>query len=113
MLLLACRIADYDNRPLGARYRGRLTQMVEASRGLRHPDGRMPQFGDSDSGRVLPLDSSRRASHDHLIWLGAAVLGAERPFGSDPHPEVAWTLGLRTWDALRQRSVNAHPAPRE
>lgn len=112
MLVLAWRIAELDGAPLSPAFRARVEGMLEASRGLRHPNGRIPQFGDSDSGRVLPLHAARPPTHDHLLWLGAAALGRARPLEGDPHPEVAWTLGLDPWEAARSRPLDGTPPPR-
>ena len=97
MLVLAQWISGWASGGLSPAYRKRLATMIEVSRSVRHPDGRVPQFGDSDSGRVLPLDSTRPPTHDHVLWLGSAVLGGERPIPGDPDAEVAWTFGLDAW----------------
>jgi hypothetical protein len=71
--------------------------MLAATQALRHSDGRLPQIGDTDSGRILPAGFERPPSADHLLWLGAAVLGLEQPLAGAPHEEVAWTLGVDAW----------------
>ena len=109
IFLLAYRVAASHGQPFSPRFRERLVRMVEASRALRHPDGRFPQIGDSDSGRVLPDGFSRGASLDHLLWLGAAILGLERPFPQRPHEEVAWTMGTEAWQRLDQQPVASPP----
>lgn len=97
MLLLARLVATWAEAPFSARYDERLRRMLEVSRTLRHPEGRIPQFGDNDSGRVLPAGFARPPSHDHLLWLGGALLGGKRPLSGPAHEEVAWTLGFETW----------------
>jgi hypothetical protein len=67
--------------------------MLAASLALRHRDGRIPQLGDGDSGRVLPTSSHRPPTHDHLLWLGTAILGTPVPGDSAPHGEIALILG--------------------
>ena len=77
--------------------RDRLRSMVSVAAAVRHPDGRTPQFGDCDSGRVLPSGFGRSPSLDPIIWIAAVVLGMGRPFDGIPDPEIAWTLGLNEW----------------
>jgi hypothetical protein len=101
---IAWVIAIEAGRPFSPRYYRRLTQMLDASRAIRHPDGRTPLFGDGDSGRVLPGGFERPATQDPLLWLGAIALDRkERPSRTAVSPEVAWTLGVSAWrraDAL-------------
>jgi uncharacterized heparinase superfamily protein len=108
MLVLARHTARVSGRPFSGRFDARLRRMLEASRALRLPSGRIPQLGDSDSGRILPAGSSRPPSHDHLLWLGAAELGRGRPLPGPPGPEVAWTLGVDAW----RRVAAAAESPR-
>ena len=110
MFLLAWHVAERSGRPLSSAYRRRLERMLAVSRAVRHPDGRCPVFGDQDSGRVLPASFRRPATHDNLLDLGAALLGHDRPHGDQPHEEVAWTLGIKAWRALRGRPVDPRPA---
>jgi hypothetical protein len=109
IFLLADAIAEAHGRPFSGRFRDRLIRMVEASRALQHPDGRLPQFGDSDSGRVLPAGFGRKPTLDHLLWLGSAILGLDRPSLAEPHEEVAWTLGVPTWEHLARQPVAPPP----
>ena len=111
IFLLAYTVAVRHGQPFSPRFRERLVGMVEASRALRHPNGRLPQFGDSDSGRVLPGGFERVPTLDHLLWLGAATLDLERPFPREPHEEVAWTLGAEAWQRLAERPVAGPPSP--
>lgn len=111
MFLLARMFADRGGAPLSSGYDRRLRRMLDVSRAVRHPEGRMPQFGDGDSGRVLPGGFDRSPSHDHLLWIGAATVTGERPLGGEPHEEVAWTAGLRAWTRARELPP-APPPPR-
>jgi Heparinase II/III-like protein/Heparinase II/III N-terminus len=110
IFLLAYAVAARNGQPFSPRFRERLVRMVAASRALRHPDGRLPQIGDSDSGRVLPGSFERGPTLDHLLWLGAATLDLERPFPREPHEEVAWTLGVERWQRLAEQPVAAPPS---
>lgn len=99
MLLLARHVAAGAGRPLSPAYDRRLRDMLTVLRSVRHPDGRLPQLGDSDSGRVLPEGFERPPRADNLRDLGAAVLDApEEAHGADP--EVAWSLGVDAWERL-------------
>jgi len=100
MFEIAHWAATVAGRPLSARYEARLRLMTAASQSLRHPSGRMPQFGDCDSGRVIPATEARPPTHDHLIWLGAALLGDGAPLEGLAHAEVAWLLGVSAWHRL-------------
>jgi hypothetical protein len=98
--IVSWRIPSLQERqPFSPRFRERLVRMVEASRAVRHPDGRLAQIGDSDSGRVLPGSFQRGPTLDHLLWLGAATLDLGRPFPEEPHEEVAWTWARRRGSA--------------
>jgi uncharacterized heparinase superfamily protein len=105
LLLLAWWLCELDGRRLSSGFEARLNAALEVSLLLRHPGGRIPQFGDNDSGRILPADSTRPLTHDHLLWMGAGLLGSAVPADSAPHAEVALNLGLQMWD----RSGEAAP----
>jgi hypothetical protein len=83
--------------------------MLEVSRSVRHPTGRVPLFGDQDSGRVLPAGFGRPATHDNLLDLGAALLELRRQRAAPPHEEVAWTFGVASWCKLAARKVDTRP----
>lgn len=112
MFLLAWLTAAWRGVPLSSGYEARLHRMLSASRVLRHPDGRVPLFGDVDNGRVLPGSFARPASHDSILALGAAILGLDRPVDDEPSPEVAWTLGIDAWTQLARRPVDRTTVPR-
>jgi uncharacterized heparinase superfamily protein len=109
LFLLAKVVTDRLGAPLSPAYRDRLAEMHRASRIVRHPDGRLPQFGDADGGRVLPAGFGRPPTLDHLLWLGAAILDLDRPLDGPPHEEVAWTLGAETWRRLAARTLAEPP----
>lgn len=62
---------------------------------LRRPDGSMPQIGDADGGRLLPL--VRRAPEDFRGVFAAAAAWFRRPdyawAAGGMAPEVLWLLG--------------------
>jgi hypothetical protein len=112
IFLLARVISTWNDRPLSAAYDHRLAAMLAASRSLRHPDGRVPQIGDGDSGRVLPAGFEREPTFDHLLWLGAAILDGRRPDDGWPHEEVAWTLGLEAWNQVQSQPFDVDKSSR-
>ena len=110
IFLIAKHIASEVGEPFSRRYDVRLGQMLEVSRSIRHPDGRIPLFGDGDSGRILPGGFDRRPTHDPLLWLGAALVGRQAPLEGPPAAEVAWTLGMRAWEAVAEVAPAGEPA---
>jgi hypothetical protein len=103
MFLLARVAIAWTGSSFSPTFQHRLTKMLTASQALRHPGGRWPQIGDSDSGRILPAGFARPATIDHLLWIGGEVLETFRPLPGPPHEEVAWTLGLEAWSRAGQR----------
>ena len=110
MFVIARRLTDLAGRRMSSGYDARLGRMLQVSRAVRHPDGRIPQFGDQDSGRVLPAGFGRPPSHDPLLWLASAVLGLDAPLPGPPDPEVAWTLGLDAEERMAKAPLRAPDA---
>jgi hypothetical protein len=106
MLLVAAFVAAWAGTPLSNEFHQRLRRMAGVSQSVRHPNGRIPLFGDQDSGRILPEGFARPPTHDNLLWLAAAVVGATKPFDGPVNPEVAWTFGVDRW-----RRVAELPGP--
>jgi hypothetical protein len=102
MFVVASYIAAWAGSPLSKAFHDRLRQMVTVSRTARHRDGRIPLFGDQDSGRILPAGSARPPTHDNLLWLAAGLDQQSRPIDTDVHPEVAWTFGVESWRGCKQ-----------
>jgi hypothetical protein len=90
MFLIAAWICERSGEPTSPAYRSRLRAMLEASRAMRTASGAVPRFGDADDGRILPLSPARPSSHDHLLWLGAAIAGTPPP----PDPGAAGEAAL-------------------
>jgi hypothetical protein len=112
IFLLARVISTWNGRLFSAAYDQRLAEMLAAARALRHPDGRVPQIGDGDSGRVLPAGFEREPTFDHLLWLGVAILDSSRPDEGWPHEEVAWTLGLGAWNRVQSLPLDIDESSR-
>jgi uncharacterized heparinase superfamily protein len=109
IFLLATMVARDAGIDLSPGFTARLERMLEASRALRHSNGRLPLFGDGDSGRVLPGSFEHRPTLDHLLWLGAALFEQSRPLSGMPDPEVAWTIGATAWQRLARAPESAAP----
>lgn len=97
MFVLILRTLEESGRRVSEATRDRLRSMVAVAVAVRHPDGRTPQIGDGDSGRILPSGFARSPSLDPIIWVASAIVGLGRPLDGTPDPEVAWTLGLKQW----------------
>lgn len=110
MFLLALHVGELGGRPFSHAYRSRLEKMLSFSAAIRQPCGRIPLFGDGDSGRILPAGFDRPPNLDPVLWLGAAALPGTRHLDSPPNEEVAWTFGLPAWSEVI-RSVRAAEPP--
>jgi Heparinase II/III-like protein/Heparinase II/III N-terminus len=97
LFVVASHIAGWAGTPLSPKFHERLRRMVEVSETVRHPNGRLPLFGDQDSGRILPAGFARPPTHDNVLWLAAALNGDQRPLAGPVPSEVAWTLGVEAW----------------
>jgi hypothetical protein len=97
MFLIASYVAAWAGAPLSDAFHERLRGMAAVSRSVRHRNGRIPLFGDQDSGRIMPEGFSRPPTHDNLLWLAAAGEQTERDLEGPVHPEVAWTFGVERW----------------
>jgi len=84
-----------------------LTQrMVDFLMAVRRPDGTMPEIGDADGGRLLPL-TPKRPDDCRELFSTAAVVFERSDFAwsaSALAPETVWLLGAgakKTFEALR------------
>jgi uncharacterized heparinase superfamily protein len=109
LFLIGHHLTRDAGAPLPPSFEQRLARMLEVSRAVRHPDGRTPQIGDADSGRILPAGSGRPPTQDPLLWLGAALVTRARPVPGEVDEEVAWTLGSSAWSALQNLPDAAEP----
>ncbi len=102
--LIACEAAGVA---FAAPVRDRLRSSLEFARAIRLPDGRWPQVGDEDDGRVLlAIEGPSRldlAGNALAAWLGADGLGGE--------PALALLLAGRPAAAARAASAGAHAFP--
>jgi hypothetical protein len=111
MFLVADGVSAQAGSPLSRTFHERLRRMAAVSRSVRHEDGRIPLFGDQDSGRVLPEGFARPPTQDNLLWLATTLDGKTKPFEGPPHPEVAWTFGLERWRRVGELPLGSPPGP--
>jgi Heparinase II/III-like protein len=97
LFLIARHVGDRIGNGFSPGFDDALRRMLDVSRSVRHADGRIPLFGDQDSGRILPAGFRRPPTHDNLLWLGAALLHDDAPAEDLPDEEVAWTFGPDAW----------------
>jgi hypothetical protein len=73
----------------------RLESLLDALQALRRPDGSLPQIGDADGGRLLPLEP-RPAGDPGGVFATAAVVLRRGDYAwaaGGLAPEVPWLLG--------------------
>ncbi len=73
----------------------RFESLLDALLTLRRPDGSLPQIGDADGGRLLPLEPRQPEDASGVFSAAAAVLrrGDYAWASEGPRPEVLWLLG--------------------
>ena len=94
-LLLARGAGD----ELPGSFEQRLARMLEFVAAYTRPDGSVPQWGDNDDGRLLPLcgyASAQPNDHRHLLALGGRALGRDdlAAGGENEDVEALWLLGV-------------------
>jgi hypothetical protein len=70
LFMSGARLAECGGAPLSTDYRQRLRGMVDFHWSVLRPDGKVPQIGDADDGRFLPLSdygSLDLRDHRHLF----------------------------------------------
>ena len=115
LFLGSCALARHQSRPLSPRYNERLHAMLEFLVGVLRPDGRMPQVGDADDGRLCILYDWAgwdRQDPRHLLGPSSRIFGREdwmKIGGLTAEWEAAW-WGL--W-ALREGGEPGESQPRQ
>lgn len=113
LFTLALFAADAGGVDLGRAFQERLRARFWATASLVDASGHVPQIGDNDSGRALPLTSRHSLDHGYLLPLGAALFGDAtlRRTGFDDLDEVLFLMGpagLRRFEALAETMT--HPS---
>jgi hypothetical protein len=94
-------LEDNAGTPMPELFLRRFAAMIEFTTAVTRPDGSVPQIGDNDDGRFLPLDGyASRAPHDHrgIVAAGARLLGRDdlESAGGDRDWEALWLFGPRS-----------------
>lgn len=108
-------LAERNHHPLPPRIRERMGSMLDFLVSLRSPDGTMPQIGDEDGGRLLPLDVSAADDFGALFSTSAALLGRHDDAwaAGGVSSETLWLLGARgvsAFDALSATPPQESPS---
>ncbi|HEY1771777.1 MAG TPA: alginate lyase family protein [Gammaproteobacteria bacterium] len=93
----------------------RLQQMLDHLLAVCRPDGGMPQVGDSDGGRLLPLAQRHADDCRDVFSLAAVFFGrADYAWASDGlTPEVAWffgSIGAMSFQTLGETQPSQPPS---
>jgi hypothetical protein len=81
LLLYPLALAEVNGRPVPPAVRARLAASLEFARVARLPDGRLPQVGDEDDGRILL--AAEGASRLDLVGGALAVWALADSFGDE------------------------------
>jgi uncharacterized heparinase superfamily protein len=104
------RLAQCDGAALSLEYRTRLRSMASFLDAVLRPDGRLPQVGDADDGRVHIFSNYGRWEPQdarHLLPPASILFEAPEWWRSDD-PWAAWEAA---WWGLEPRAEGATPAP--
>ena len=107
LFLAALLAAQAGGDPAPAAVRGKVAGLFRSLCALLKPSGEMPQIGDLDSCRGLPLVPRSALDCGFLSGLGAAALGEARLKSGACPPEVAWLLGpegVKKFDQLESEA---------
>ncbi|HEY3645393.1 MAG TPA: alginate lyase family protein [Gammaproteobacteria bacterium] len=93
----------------------RVCKMLDHLLAVCRPDGSMPQVGDSDGGRVMPL-AQRHADDCKDVFSVAAVLFGRGDYAwaaGGLTPEVGWLMGsagIKVFEALKAEAPERNPS---
>ena len=93
LFLAAVLAAQAGGETVPPQVRRAVSGLFSSLAALVKPSGEMPQIGDLDSCRGLPLVPRSALDCGFLPGLGAAALGEARLKSGECPPEVAWLLG--------------------
>ena len=100
---------------LPAQLQDRIGKMLDHLLSVCRPDGSMPQVGDSDGGRVMPL-AQRHADDCRDVFSLAAVVFRRADYAWAAQgltPEVAWLLGsagIKAFETLQPEPPTRSPS---
>jgi hypothetical protein len=98
-------LAQRNGFPVPAEVIDRLRRVMEFLLAIRRPDGWIPEIGDADGGRLLPLVDRAQCDPRGIFAVAAAMLRVgDFAWASDGlTPEVAWLMGsesVRAFEAV-------------
>ena len=108
-------LAARNGVSLPAQVPERIGKMLDHLLAVCRPDGSMPQVGDSDGGRVMPM-AQRHADDCKDVFSVAAVVFGRADYAWAAQgltPEVAWLLGstgIKAFGALRPEPPQRSPS---
>jgi hypothetical protein len=109
LFLAAALAARAAGAPVPRETTRQISSLFRSAGEMLKPSGRLPQFGDLDSGRGLPLLTRPALDCSYLPGLGAAALldGSLKAEEMSCPPEVAWLLGedgVERFESLQARA---------
>jgi uncharacterized heparinase superfamily protein len=109
LFLLPALYGQAQGRTLPDVWRERLVAMARFTAAYSRNDGRLPNWGDSDDARALPM--AGRGLFDHRYLIGLARLGLDEaslePLIGGPVAELAWLCGVPAAERLAGRTRTA------
>jgi hypothetical protein len=89
----------------------RVRRAVEFLLSVRRPDGRLPEIGDADGGRLLPLVERHQCDPRGALAVGAAMFGRSdfACAAGGLTPEVLWLMGEAGEKAVTALSASSPP----
>lgn len=108
-LLLAAR----NRVPMPAEIADRVLQMSDFVLAMRRPDGQLPEIGDADGGRLLPLVERGQCDPRGVLALSGAMFerGDFAHAAGSAAPEVHWLMGKDGMSALTDAMAAAPTIP--
>jgi hypothetical protein len=90
-------LSERSHHAIGQQIRDRVGLMLDCLIALRAPDGTMPEIGDADGGRLVPLDNVAPDDFSAVFSTAAALLGREDCAwaAGGLSDETLWLLGAR------------------
>ena len=110
LFLLPALYGQVQGRTIPSAWRERLVAMARYTAAYSRNDGHLPNWGDNDDARALPM--AGKGLFDHRYMIGLACLGLEEGSlesrFSGPVAEIAWVFGAKPAEQL----TRARRAPR-
>jgi uncharacterized heparinase superfamily protein len=108
-------LADRNRVPVPAELADQVRRMVDFLVSVRRPDGVLPEIGDADGGRLMPLVERRQCDPRGVFAVAAAMFG-RGDFAAAAEslaPDVPWLMGeegVRAFAATAAAKPAGHPS---